>query len=483
VLPKNIWLYVAQIPNLAKLGKKFVLQGGTQRNLAAVKSQVDFISSRFRVNGDGPEIIIHEHCGESGAIGAGLEAARLYENGAGPPSSVSTPCRPSRTPRPPPKTRAATSARTIACAPSSMWKPRACIKRDQGEVDTASATAGARKSKVPLGAGARRLIVNNSCEKGLVEDVESNARDQEGPRCAAESRAKLSSKRALRDVFKSFKPEHGRRSTPKHAFTAGRRPCRADEEARELPHRIPRMSEPVFDQSAVLGVLRIARLSAPTISSTPTTPPKSCTRKAPSAAIDPCFPSKLGIPHVHNLIFKHHEKKPLDAIFFPMIDDLKSELQDSGLPRLSDRHRHAGSGEGRVHQGRRLFAKKGIQYLCPVVNVAQPLLFSRQMFAAWKDLLGLSEKENERAVEAGSRRSTSTSTRRDATRARCSRARAREQDRHRGARASVPQRPRHQPRDPGSSSRSSVIPVFTPGFAAHRRGYPRPPLWRRSARR
>ncbi|MCC6465899.1 MAG: CoA activase, partial [Planctomycetes bacterium] len=34
VLPKNIWLYVVQEPNLAKLGRKFVLQGGTQRNLA-----------------------------------------------------------------------------------------------------------------------------------------------------------------------------------------------------------------------------------------------------------------------------------------------------------------------------------------------------------------------------------------------------------------------------------------------------------------
>ncbi|MFQ5791643.1 MAG: BadF/BadG/BcrA/BcrD ATPase family protein [Acidobacteriota bacterium] len=38
VLPKNIWLYVCQMPNLAKLGRTFVLQGGTQHNLAAVKS-------------------------------------------------------------------------------------------------------------------------------------------------------------------------------------------------------------------------------------------------------------------------------------------------------------------------------------------------------------------------------------------------------------------------------------------------------------
>jgi hypothetical protein len=81
VLPKNIFLYVASIPNLAKLGTKFVLQGGTQHNLAAVKAEVDFIRSNFRGAEVEPEIIIHEHCGESGAIGAAVEALRLDNNG------------------------------------------------------------------------------------------------------------------------------------------------------------------------------------------------------------------------------------------------------------------------------------------------------------------------------------------------------------------------------------------------------------------
>ncbi len=81
VLPKNIFLYVAGIPNLAKLGSKFILQGGTQKNLAAVKSEVDFIHSHFHGAGQEPEVIVHEHCGESGAIGAGVEAIRIYKNG------------------------------------------------------------------------------------------------------------------------------------------------------------------------------------------------------------------------------------------------------------------------------------------------------------------------------------------------------------------------------------------------------------------
>src|ERR1700748_2566360 len=82
VLPKNVFLYVASIPNLATLGSRFVLQGGTQNNMAVVKAEVDFIKSSFRANGKEPEIIVHEHCGESGAIGAAQEALRLWARGS-----------------------------------------------------------------------------------------------------------------------------------------------------------------------------------------------------------------------------------------------------------------------------------------------------------------------------------------------------------------------------------------------------------------
>ena len=47
VLPKNVWQYVVGVfRGMAALGRKFVLQGGTQYNLAAVKAQVDYIKER-----------------------------------------------------------------------------------------------------------------------------------------------------------------------------------------------------------------------------------------------------------------------------------------------------------------------------------------------------------------------------------------------------------------------------------------------------
>src|SRR5438034_1632707 len=75
VLPKNVWQYVVQIPRMAALGKKFVLQGGTQYNLAAVKAQVDYIKER----GPGTDVDVHPHCGEAGAIGAAFETLRVVK--------------------------------------------------------------------------------------------------------------------------------------------------------------------------------------------------------------------------------------------------------------------------------------------------------------------------------------------------------------------------------------------------------------------
>jgi activator of 2-hydroxyglutaryl-CoA dehydratase len=75
VLPKNIWQYVVQIPRMAELGTKYVLQGGTQHNLAAVKTQVDYIRDRV----PGAKVMVHPHTGEAGAIGAALEAKRAVE--------------------------------------------------------------------------------------------------------------------------------------------------------------------------------------------------------------------------------------------------------------------------------------------------------------------------------------------------------------------------------------------------------------------
>ena len=69
VLPLNIWNYVVQESNLRQLGKKFVLQGGTQKNFAAVKAQIDFITQKV----ENAEVFVHKYADIAGAVGAALE--------------------------------------------------------------------------------------------------------------------------------------------------------------------------------------------------------------------------------------------------------------------------------------------------------------------------------------------------------------------------------------------------------------------------
>ena len=162
VLPKNIFLYVASVPNLAALGTRFVLQGGTQNNIAVVKAEVDFIRNSFRAAGREPEVIVHQHCGESGAIGAAVEARRLFVNGK-------------RT-----TFIGLEGVRTISYRSTRNEDTRCyfcknnCLRTfiDVKTVGSADFVPVNQISKVPLQAGEQRLIIA-TCEKGTVEDMDS----------------------------------------------------------------------------------------------------------------------------------------------------------------------------------------------------------------------------------------------------------------------------------------------------------------------
>jgi predicted nucleotide-binding protein (sugar kinase/HSP70/actin superfamily) len=119
-------------------------------------------------------------------------------------------------------------------------------------------------------------------------------------------------------------------------------------------------------------------------------------------AVDPCFPSKLGIPHVHNLLMTAHERKPLDIIFFPMIDCLTSQLHGTQGSRACPTvtATPAAVKAAFTREGD-LFATKGVQFLDTFVNLSKPTVLARQMLEQFRDILGLTAEENERAIRAG----------------------------------------------------------------------------------
>jgi predicted CoA-substrate-specific enzyme activase len=152
VLPLNVWIYAGQLQNLRAAGRVFVLQGGTHRNMAVVKAQVDFIKAKVPE----AEILIHPHSGEAGAIGAALVALEAYREG-----------RPSRFRGfdliDGLNYKSTTSEDTIC-----KWCPVNC-KRAFIDVELEGAK-GRPWSKVPVAEGWERVISGNSCPKGLVED-------------------------------------------------------------------------------------------------------------------------------------------------------------------------------------------------------------------------------------------------------------------------------------------------------------------------
>jgi len=153
VLPLNVWIYAGQLNNLAAAGKKFILQGGTHRNLAVVKAQVDFIRNKV----PDAEIVVHPYPGEAGAIGAAICAIDWSKRGGKPAfRGFDT-------------VEALTYKSTTNEHTTCNWCAVNC-RRTFIDVDLPGAK-GREWSKVPLAPGWERVISGNTCPKGLLEDA------------------------------------------------------------------------------------------------------------------------------------------------------------------------------------------------------------------------------------------------------------------------------------------------------------------------
>jgi activator of 2-hydroxyglutaryl-CoA dehydratase/predicted nucleotide-binding protein (sugar kinase/HSP70/actin superfamily) len=393
VLPKNIFLYVAGIPNLAKLGSRFILQGGTQKNLAAVKSEVDFIHSHFHGVDHEAEVIVHEHCGESGAIGAGVEVIRLYKNGhrttfIGLDAVQKIGYRTARN----------EDTRCYFCKNNCL---RTFIDVNVGDHLESASPLPVFRSKVPLQAGERRLIIS-TCEKGQVEDVGAMRGIKAGLDAIKSANPNLVDI-AAREVWRSRNPQKVADPLPTRAWTsAAKQRIVLMKKRSSLRIGMPRVLNMYLYAPLFSAYLESLGLEPENLVYSEFTGQDMYRAGAGRGAIDPCFPSKVGIPHVYNLIFQKHQKKPLDAIFFPMIDTLLQPLKNcNGSNACPTVTATPNSVKAAFIKENDVFKENGIQYFDPILNLDDKKLFTLQMFQTWAPILGLSEEENERAVEVG----------------------------------------------------------------------------------
>ena len=136
--------------------KKYILQGGTHKNLAVVKNAGGFHLKKV----PDADVVVHPFSGEAGAIGAALVASDLVDAGGTDKFRGFDAIE---------RLTYKTSATSVEHGCS--WCPVTC-QRSFIDVELEGGK-GREWSKVPPGSkeGWERVIVSNSCPKGLVEDL------------------------------------------------------------------------------------------------------------------------------------------------------------------------------------------------------------------------------------------------------------------------------------------------------------------------
>jgi predicted nucleotide-binding protein (sugar kinase/HSP70/actin superfamily)/activator of 2-hydroxyglutaryl-CoA dehydratase len=391
VLPKNIWQYVVQIPRMAELGRVFVLQGGTQKNVAALKAQVDYIEKRV----PNAEVYLHPHCGEAGAIGAAFESLRVTRRRGktvfvGLDQAIEI-------------DYTSTNNEDTRC----NFCPNNCSRTF---IDTRT-----------LDGKTARYISGFSCEKGTVENVdalkvlnkERQKRMKQFPNLV-DYEAKLAFKSFLDALGSPKMPEAGapvddvvikktllgavRRLPAKRAFLRASAEMWA--KRRDVRIGIPRVLNLYSTGPFWRTYFELLGIDSRNVVFSDETGEEMWQAGCKYGSVDPCYPSKVCQAHIHNLLFKHHEKKPLNYIFFPSITHIPTfivnQMDTASCPVVSGTPKVIRAAFTKETD---FFAERGISYLDTAVTLNEPLMCKQQMFAEWGPLLGLTVDENDFAVD------------------------------------------------------------------------------------
>ncbi|KPV60619.1 CoA activase [Paenibacillus sp. A3] len=390
VLPKNVWQYVVQVPRMSELGRKFVLQGGTQYNLAAVKAQVDYIQQRV----PDAEVYVHPHPGEAGAIGAAMETLRVvkrrgYSTFLGLDAAINLRY----------VSRNDESTRCHFC-------PNQCSRTF---ID----------SETPDGKTAR-YISGFSCEKGTVEDKEAVVkltRDRQELKKHYPNLVDYEARRMFQHFYDAEPlPEAGtqvedvrlkrsllglggmRRTSYRRPFH--RSTAEAAERRSQIRIGIPKVLN--IWSTAPFWRTYFETLGVPqrNIVFSDNTSEEMWQEGGKYGSIDPCYPSKVAQAHVHNLLFKHHAKAPLDYIVFPCITHIPTHMQNvmdsascpivAGAPNVI---------KAAFTKEVNFFETRGVVYLDPAVTFTEPNMMKKQLYEAFAEHLQMTEDESDFAVE------------------------------------------------------------------------------------
>ncbi|MDR0502502.1 MAG: acyl-CoA dehydratase activase-related protein [Treponema sp.] len=386
VLPLNIWNFVVQESNLAKFGRKYVLQGGTQKNLAAVKAQVDFIKRKV----DDAEIFVHRYAGIAGAAGAALEAGK---NVTGKSSFIGI------------KEAANISFNTWNDETTICKKCNVRCKRTFIDIEN-----GNEKTRFISGNGCDN---GSSEDSGVVKDKQRKLKEiyAENPDITAIAAVaafshyefeKLPEHGSITDRNK-FYPELSQRIVPKNEWKI---PFQRSGVIRDgvihdgkdrtgFTIAIPKLLNMYY--FAPLFTAYFETLGIKVVFSD-FTDQKLWENGNKWGTIDPCFPAKAAPAHIWQLL----NMSGVNAIFFPIITNLVSDVQctlgnaacviQMGTPEVV---------EAVFTKERNLFKEKNIEYFDPSLNMDRYVEACDKMHEYFAEKLHITRDENAWAFNNG----------------------------------------------------------------------------------
>ena len=379
VLPLNIWNYVVQESNLARLGKNFVLQGGTQKNLAAAKAQVDFIKSRV----PGAEVHVHKYADIGGAIGAAIEALDI---GIDESSFIGI---------------------------DDASKVTFTSRNDESTV-CHFCTNNCRRTFIDItseNGRAVRFISGYACEKGSVEDKDEMLKNYKALNAKISKTHNLvdwASKRAFSSFDFEELPAHGTK-IDKEEFYPVDGLHHFSKEMRKRPFQRSDKEAIAFRKTKIVGIPRLLNqfyytpffstyfrtLGVDKVVFSDLTSEKLWSEGNKFGSIDPCFPAKVAPAHIYNLL-----NKDITDICFPIITQLESTVQNNlentactiqmGTPEVV---------EAAFTRGRNYFEEKNIDYWDPAFRMDRPVEVEGELYEYFKDRLQITRDENAWAIK------------------------------------------------------------------------------------
>ncbi|MBD3344784.1 MAG: CoA activase [Chitinivibrionales bacterium] len=364
VLPLNIWNYIVQDTNVSRFGRRIVLQGGTQRNLAAVKAQVDYIKSR----NPEAEVIVHDYADICGAIGAALEVRKQR---TGRPSSFVG-------------LEKASNLTFVTCNDDSTRCPFCVNKCTRTFIDI---TVSPDK-KI-------RYISGNGCDRGMADSVEAVKSHDSKIKSVKNTYPNLVNQAAV-EAFNEYPFD----ACPESYFgrsRAGKRKREAVLEKRAaMVVGMPRVLN-LYYYAPFFGTYFRALGVGKVVFSDYTS--KTLWEEGNKwGAIDPCFPAKVAPAHFHNLL----TRKNVTHLCFPCITHLESMVENvvgnnacpiqMGTPEVV----HAA-----FTKDRNMFSEFGVEYWKPLVNMERHNEAADMLYEYFAGPLEVSRQENSWAVTQG----------------------------------------------------------------------------------